>query len=131
MASKGMEDIVKQISELSVKDLAALIKKLEEEFGVSASAMMAAPSAAMPAAGQTPAAAVEEKSDYKVTLKETGADKMKVIKALRAVVQGVSIVEAKEKVENTPIVLAEAAPKEEAMKMKEELEKAGAKVELS
>jgi len=129
MASKGMEDIVKQISELSVKDLAALIKTLETEFGVSASAMMAAPSAA-PVAGQAVAAA-EEKSDYKVTLKESGTDKMKVIKALRAVVQGLSIVEAKEKVENTPVVLAESAPKEEAMKMKDELEKAGAKVELS
>lgn len=129
MASKGMEDIVKQISELSVKDLAALIKKLEEEFGVSASAMMAAPSAA-PAAGQVVAAA-EEKAEYKVTLKESGADKMKVIKALRSIVSGLSIVEAKEKVENTPVVIAEAAPKEEAMKMKDELEKAGAKVELS
>ena len=129
MASKGMEDIVKQISELSVKDLAALIKTLETEFGVSASAMMAAPSAA-PVAGQAVAAA-EEKSDYKVTLKESGTDKMKVIKALRAIVQGLSIVEAKEKVENTPVVLAESAPKEEAMKMKDELEKAGAKVELS
>jgi len=129
MASKGMEDIVKQISELSVKDLAALIKTLETEFGVSASAMMAAPSAA-PVAGQAVAAA-EEKSDYKVTLKESGTDKMKVIKALRAIVQGLSIVEAKEKVENTPVVIAESAPKEEAMKMKDELEKAGAKVELS
>ena len=129
MASKGMEDIVKQISELSVKDLAALIKTLETEFGVSASAMMAAPSAA-PVAGQAVAAA-EEKTDYKVTLKESGTDKMKVIKALRAIVQGLSIVEAKEKVENTPVVIAESAPKEEAMKMKDELEKAGAKVELS
>ncbi len=129
MASKGMEDIVKQISELSVKDLAALIKTLETEFGVSASAMMAAPSAA-PVAGQAVTVA-EEKSDYKVTLKESGTDKMKVIKALRAIVQGLSIVEAKEKVENTPVVVVESAPKEEAMKMKDELEKAGAKVELS
>jgi large subunit ribosomal protein L7/L12 len=130
MASKGMEDIVKQISELSVKDLAALIKKLEEEFGVSASAMVAAPAvSAAPAAGAVPAA--EEKSEYKVTLKDAGANKMNVIKALRTMIQGLSIVDAKEKVENTPVIVAESAPKEEAMKMKDELEKAGAKVELS
>jgi len=130
MASKGMEDIVKQISDLSVKDLAVLIKKLEEEFGVSAAAIAtAAPAAAT--AGQAAAPAVEEKAEYKVTLKESGADKMKVIKALRTLVQGISIVDAKDKVENAPVVIAEAAPKDEAMKMKDELEKAGAKVELA
>jgi len=126
--AKGMEEIVKQIAELPVKELAELIKKLEEEFGVSAAAMMSAPSAAAPAAAQ---AAAEEKAEYKVTLTDSGAEKMKVIKALRTIVSGLSIVEAKEKVENTPVVIAESAPKEEAMKMKDELEKAGAKVELS
>jgi len=130
MASKGLEDIVKQISELSVKDLAALVKKLEEEFGVSA-AIAAAPAAAVSAGQPAAAAPAEEKSEYKVTLKESGANKMQVIKALRTVVQGLSIVEAKEKVENAPVVIAEAAPKEDAQKIKEELEKAGAKVELS
>lgn len=129
MASKGLEDIVKQISDLSVKDLSSLVKILEEEFGVSA-AMAAAPAVAVPAAGQA-AAPAEEKSEYKVTLKDSGANKMQVIKALRVVVQGLSIVEAKEKVENTPVVITEAAPKDEANKIKEELEKAGAKVELS
>lgn len=129
MASKGMEDIVKQISELSVKDLAALVKQLETEFGVSASAMMAAPAAA--GASAAPAAAAEEKTEYKVTLKESGSDKIKIIKALRALVPGLNLTEAKEKAENTPVVIAEAAPKDDAKKMKEELEKAGAKVELS
>jgi len=129
MASKGLEDIVKQISDLSVKDLSSLVKILEEEFGVSA-VMAAAPAAAVSTAGQV-AAPAEEKSEYKVTLKDSGANKMQVIKALRVVVQGLSIVEAKEKVENTPVVITEAAPKDEANKIKEELEKAGAKVELS
>jgi large subunit ribosomal protein L7/L12 len=123
-----MEDIVKQISELSVKDLAALVKQLETEFGVSASAMMAAPAAA---ASAVPAAAAEEKTEYKVTMKEAGSDKIKVIKALRALIPGLNLTEAKEKAENTPVVVAEAAPKDDAKKMKEELEKAGAKVELS
>lgn len=129
MASKGMEDIVKQISELTVKDLASLIKLLEEEFGVSAAAMATA--APLATAGQAAVPAVEEKAEYKVTLTDSGAEKMKVIKALRTLVQGISIVDAKEKVENTPVVVAESAPKDEAMKMKDELEKAGAKVELS
>ncbi len=129
MAFKGMEDIVKQISELSVKDLAALIKLLEEEFGVSAAAMATAAPAA--SAGQAAAPAAEEKAEYKVTLQDSGAEKMKVIKALRTLIQGISIVDAKDKVENAPVVIAEAAPKDEAMKMKDELEKAGAKVELS
>ncbi len=129
MAAKAMDDIVKQISELSVKDLAALIKKLEEEFGVSAAAMTAAAPAA--AAGQAAAPAAEEKTEYKVTLKDAGADKIKVIKALRSVIAGLNLTEAKEKAEGAPVVLAEAASKEDAHRMKEAIEAAGAKVELS
>lgn len=126
MAPKAMEDIVKQISELSVRDLADLVKKLEQEFGVSAAAMTAAAPAAVSAA---PVA--EEKSEYKVTLKDAGSDKIKVIKALRSVLTGLNLTEAKEKVENAPVVLSEAASKEDAQKMKEAIEAAGAKVELS
>lgn len=130
MASKGMEDMIKQISEMSVKDLSDLVKKLEEEFGVSAAAMAtAAPVAA--AGGEAGATQAEEKSEYKVTLKEMGTEKIKVIKALRSVINGLNLTEAKEKVESAPVVIAEAAPKEEAQKMKEALEAAGAKVELS
>lgn len=126
--SKGMEDIIKSISEMSVKDLAGLVKKLEEEFGVSA-AMPVAAAAAPAAAGE--AAVAEEKTEYKVTLKDAGSEKIKVIKALRSVINGLSLTDAKEKAEGAPVVIAEAAPKEEAQKMKEALEAAGAKVELS
>ena len=122
------EDIVKQISDMSVKDLADLVKKLETEFGVSA----AMPVAAAPvAAAGGEAVQAEEKSEYKVTLKETGSEKIKVIKALRALINGLSLTDAKEKAESAPTVISESAPKEEAEKMKKMLEEAGAKVELA
>jgi len=127
MPSKGTEDIIKQISDMSVKDLADLVKKLETEFDVSA----AMPAAAAPVAGAGEAVAKEEKTEFKVTLKETGSEKIKVIKALRVLISGLSLTEAKEKAEGAPVVVAEAAPKEDAEKMKKLLEEAGAKVELS
>ncbi len=126
MAPKGTEDIIKTISDMTVKDLADLVKKLEDEFGVSAAMPVAA---AAPAAGE--AAVAEEKTEYNVTLKETGSEKIKVIKALRSVIDGLSLTDAKGKAEGSPIIIAEAVPKEEAQKMKEALEAAGAKVELS
>ena len=119
---------VEEIGKMSVMELAGLIKDLEETFGVSASMSVAAAApAAAPAVAAAPAA---EKSEFKVTIKDSGPEKIKVIKALRAVTSK-SLTEAKEMVESAPCVVAEAAPKEEAHKMKEELEKAGAKVELS
>ena len=123
--------IVDEIKKMSVMELAELIKTLEETFGVSAAAPVGA--VAMPAAqgAAAPAAAAEEKSEYKVTLKESGADKIKVIKALRTVATSLSLGAAKEAVEGTPFVVAEAASKEDAQKMKKVLEEAGAKVELS
>ena len=124
MASKMIEDIKK----MSVMDLAALIKEIEKEFGVSAAAPVAV-AAAPAAAGAAPAVA-EEKNEYKVTLKESGADKLKVIKALRSVTT-LALGAAKEAVENPPFVVSEAAPKEEAAKIKKALEESGAKVELS
>jgi large subunit ribosomal protein L7/L12 len=120
--------IVDEISKLSVMELAGLVKELEEKFGVTAAAPMAA--MAMPtAAGAAPAAA-EEKSEYKVTMKEAGSDKIKVIKALRTV-STLSLGAAKEAVESAPFVVAESAAKEDAQKIKKALEEAGAKVELS
>jgi large subunit ribosomal protein L7/L12 len=121
--------VVDEIKKMTVMELAELIKTLETTFGVSA----AAPVAAAPAAATAvvpAAAAAEEKNEYKVTLKEAGASKINVIKALRAVTS-LALGAAKEAVENTPFVIAEAAPKEEAQKIKKELEAAGAKVELS
>lgn len=127
MSAKSYENIVDQIGSLTVLELAELVKAMEEKFGVSA--------AAMPAASAAPAAAAaapkqEEKSEYKVTLKDGGAEKIKAIKALRSVTS-LGLSEAKTAVEQAPTVIAEAASKEDAEKMKKALEEAGAKVELA
>lgn len=120
--------IIDDIKKMSVMDLAQLIKDLEETFGVSAAAPVAA--VAVSAGVAAPAAQAEEKLEYKVTLKESGANKINVIKALRTVTT-LSLGAAKEAVENVPFVVSEAAPKDDAQKMKKALEEAGAKVELS
>lgn len=127
MATKSFEQIIDQIGNLSVLELAELVKGLEEKFGVSAAMPMAAAPVAS-AAAEAPKA--EEKSEYKVTLKDGGAEKIKAIKALRQVTT-LGLTEAKSAVDNAPTVIAEAASKADAMKMKETLEAAGAKVELS
>ncbi len=119
--------IVDEIGKLSVMELAELVKALEEKFGVTAAAPMAA-AAAPVAAGAAPVA--EEKSEYKVTMQEAGTDKIKVIKALRTITT-LSLGAAKEAVEGAPFVVAESAAKEDAQKMKKTLEEAGAKVELA
>lgn len=82
-----------------------------------------------PASEATPIA--EEKSEYKVTLQEAGDKKIDVIKALRKVVPGLALTEAKSKAESAPVIIAESVSKEDAQKMKETLEAAGAKVQLS
>jgi len=129
MAANMQEKLIQDISNMTVLELADLVKALEEKFGVSA-AMPTASAAAAPVAA---AAAVEEKSEYKVTLKEAGDDskKIAVIKALRKVVPALNLTDAKKMVESTPAVVLEAASKDDAKKIKEELEAAGAKVELS
>jgi large subunit ribosomal protein L7/L12 len=125
MASK-IEKLVEEIGGLTMLESADLVKALEEKFGVSA----AMPVSAAPAvAGE--AAPKEEKTEFKVTLKESGPEKIKSIKALRSVVSGLSLSDAKKAVEETPSVLAESVSKEEAEKIKKALEEAGAKVELS
>lgn len=133
MASK-QEQLIKEIGGLTVLELAQLVKGLESEFGISA----AAPVMAGPAAGAGEAAGAaksEEKSEYKVELLDGGANKINVIKALRSVVGTLGLVEAKKLVEeasaSAPSIIAEAASKEDAKKMKEALEAAGAKVKLS
>jgi large subunit ribosomal protein L7/L12 len=124
MASKSFEHIIDDISALTVIELAELVKRLQEKFGVSAAMpAAAAPSAAAPAA--------EEKSEFKVELVESGPDKIKVIKALRQINKDLSLTEAKNVVEGAPAVLFEHAKKEDAQKMKQELEAVGAKVTLS
>ena len=125
--SQVIDKIIEQIEQMSVLELSALVKGVQEKFGVSAAMAMPAHMAGA-AAGE--AAKVEEKTEFKVTLKSSGAEKIKVIKALREVSQ-FDLKKAKEIVDSAPSVIAEAAPKAEAEKMKEKLEAAGATVELS
>ncbi len=129
MATKSYEKVLDEIGNMSVIELADFVKALEDKFGVTAAMPVAAAGGATAAAEAAPAA--EEKSAYKVTLKEGGAEKIKTIKALRQVVQGLSLSDAKKAVEEAPSVLVESAPKEDAEKIKKELEAVGAKVELA
>ena len=127
-STKSYDKIIEQIEGMTLLEVAELVKALEEKFGVSASMPMSAAPAA--AAAPAEAAAAEEKTEYKVTLKDGGPEKIKTIKALRSVTT-LNLTDAKKAVEEAPTVIAESAPKADAKKIKEELEKAGAKVELS
>ena len=123
--------LVEQLSELSVLEIAGLVKQLEEKWGVSAATPVAV--AAGPAAGATggaaPAAA-EEKSTFDVILKEMGSNKIGVIKEVRAAVPGLGLAEAKALVEGAPKTIKEGVTKEEAEEIKKKIEAAGAKVEI-
>ena len=121
----NLDQIVEQLSGLTVLEAAELSKKLEEKWGVSAAAPVAA--AAGPAAAAAPAA--EAKTTFDVVLKETGANKIGVIKEVRAVTS-LGLKEAKDLVEGAPKTVKEGATKEEAEEIKKKLETAGAKVEL-
>ena len=120
------EEIISAIESMTVLELADLVKELEEKFGVSAAAPVAV--AAGPAAGA--AAAAEEKTEFDVVLTDVGAEKIKVIKAVREVVSGLGLKEAKELVEAAPKALKEGVSKEEAEKIKKMFEEVGAKVEI-
>ncbi len=125
--SKNFDSIISSIETMTVLELSDLVKALEEKFGVSA-ASMSAPSAA---AGEVEAAApVAEKTEFKVVLKEMGADKIAVIKAVRQILPTLGLGEAKKLVESAPITVLEAASKDDAKKAKEVIEAAGAKIEL-
>ncbi len=126
MSDIKREDVIKYIESMSVLDLAELVKELESRFGVSA----AAPVAAVSAAGAPQAAAqAAEKTEFTVILKSVGADKIKVIKEVRAVT-ALGLKEAKDLVEGAPKTLKEGVSKEEAEKIKKQVEAAGAQVEL-
>ncbi|HID66204.1 MAG TPA: 50S ribosomal protein L7/L12 [Aquificaceae bacterium] len=112
---------------MSVLEVAELVKRLEEEFGVSASAMVAAAPAAGAAAGAT--AQAEEKTEFDVILKSAGKNKIQVIKAVREIT-GLGLKEAKELVDNAPKPIKEGVSKEEAEQIKKKLEEAGAEVEI-
>jgi large subunit ribosomal protein L7/L12 len=122
------EQIVEQLSGLTVLQIADLVKKLEEKWGVSAAAPVAI---AAPAAGGAAAApAVEEKTTFDVILNEVGANKIAVIKEVRASVPGLGLAEAKALVESAPKPVKEGVTKQEAEEIKKKIEAAGAKVEI-
>ena len=119
-----LNKIVEEIKTLTVMEVADLVKKLEEEFGVSAAAAVAAP-----VAGGAAAPAAEEKSEFTVVLKEAGASKIGVIKVVREVT-GLGLGEAKALVDGAPATIKENVPAEEAKAMETKLKEAGATVEL-
>jgi large subunit ribosomal protein L7/L12 len=121
MATK--EELLESIKTLSVLELADLVKALEEEFGVSAAAPVAV--AAAPAAGDGAAAAVEEQTEFTVTLAEIGPNKINVIKAVRELTN-LGLREAKDLVESAPVAVRESVSKDDANETKAKLEAAGA-----
>lgn len=124
--SLSNEDIIEAISSKTLVEVMELVKAMEEKFGVSAAAPVAV--AAAPAAGGG-AAAAEEKTEFNVVLAAVGEKKVEVIKAVRAIT-GLGLKEAKDLVEGAPQTVKEGASKDDAEKMKKDLEAAGAKVEL-
>lgn len=124
------EELIEEIKKMPVMELAELVKALEEEFGVSAAPVAVAAPAAGGAAAGGAAAATEEKTEFTVTLKEIGENKINVIKAVREFTT-LGLKEAKELVESAPKPVKEGVNKEEAAAIKAKLEEAGAKVEVN
>ena len=123
MASEKITAMIEEVKTLTVLELAELVHALEDEFGVSA----AAAAVAAPAAGAAPAD--EEKTEFDVVLKSAGANKIAVIKVVRALT-GLGLKEAKEIVDNAPKTLKEAVSKEDAEKIVNDLKEAGAEAEM-
>lgn len=125
MASEKVLAFVENVKELTVLELAELVKALEEEFGVSAAAPVAV--AAAPVAGAAPAA--EEKTEFDVVLKSAGGNKIAVIKVVREIT-GLGLKEAKEVVDNAPKAVKEGVSKDDADAISKKLTEAGAEVEV-
>ncbi len=124
------EDILTAIAKMNVLELAELVKALEDKFGIKAAAMPVMGAAAPAAQGaQQAQQPEEEKNEFTVTLSEAGAEKIKVIKEIR-VITSLGLKEAKELVEGAPKVIKEGVSKEDAAKIKQQLEAVGAKVEI-
>ncbi|MFH0797573.1 MAG: 50S ribosomal protein L7/L12 [Candidatus Omnitrophota bacterium] len=125
----GKEELISAISNLSVLELAELTKALEEKFGVSAAMPVIAGGAVSAAAGGAAPAEAEEKTSFTVILTEAGANKIPVIKEVRAITN-LGLKESKDLVEGVPKPVKENASKEEAEEIKKKLEAVGAKVEV-
>jgi large subunit ribosomal protein L7/L12 len=117
------DQLIQEIESMTVLELASLVKALEERFGVSAAAVASAAPA-----GAAAAAPLEEQTEFNVELTEAGANKLNVIKAVREIVSGLGLKEAKDLVDGAPKMVKEGVSKDEAAKIKEKLEAAGAKV---
>ena len=126
MAEVNMESFIDYVENMTVLELSKLVKALEERLGVSAAAPVAV---AAVAGGAAPAAAAEEKTEFDVILASFGDNKVAVIKEVRAIT-GLGLKEAKDLVEAAPKAIKEAVSKEDADKIKAQLEAAGAKVEI-
>ena len=127
MADLSKDQVVDYLSNLPVIQIAELIKTLEDKWGVKAAPVAVAGPAA--AGGAAPAAAAEEKTEFNIELKDAGANKINVIKVVREIT-GLGLKEAKDLVEGAPKAVKEGVNKDESEKLKAQLEKAGAKVEL-
>jgi large subunit ribosomal protein L7/L12 len=125
---KAVDEIMASIKNMTVLELSELIKALQAEFGVSAPTLVAAPTAASAEAAAAPAAA-EEKTEFSVILKEIGANKISVIRAVRELTT-LGLKEAKDFVESAPQTVKEGISQEEATAVKQKLEAAGATVEI-
>jgi|TARA_B110000495_G_C22991672_1_gene584046 large subunit ribosomal protein L7/L12 len=122
------DELIEEIKQMSVIDLSEVVKALEEEFGVSAAAPVAV--AAAPVGGDGGAAVAEEKTEFTVTLKDIGPNKISVIKAVREVTS-LGLKEAKDLVESAPKAIKEDISKDESAEIKTKIEAAGASVEIS
>ena len=127
--TKKMKDVMDTVESMTVLELADLVKALEDKFGVTAAAPVAVAAAGAGAAGAAGAAAAEEKSTFTVVLANAGANKIGVIKELRTITS-LGLKEAKDLVDGAPKTIKEGATKDEADKIKKQLEAAGAKIEL-
>ena len=131
MAELNQQQVIDYIKGISVLELSQLVKALESELGVSAAAAMPmAMPGAMGGGGAAAAAPVEEKTEFNVTLTETGGDKIKVIKVVREVTS-LGLKEAKDLVESAPKPIKEGVPKDEAEAIKKKFDEVGAKVTIS
>ena len=127
MASEKINALIEEVSNLTVLELSELVHALEEKFGVSAAAPVAVAAGPVAAA---PAEEVEEKTEFDVVMTSFGAEKVKVIKAVREIVSGLGLAEAKALVEAIPAKIKEGIAKEEAEELKKKLEDVGATVEI-
>jgi large subunit ribosomal protein L7/L12 len=127
MASEKIQGILETVGNLTVLELNELVNELQEQWGVTA-AVAAAPAAGGGAAA--PTEAVAEQDEFTVVIKDAGAQKIQVIKAVREVVPALGLKEAKDLVDSAPATVKDGLTKEDAAKMKEKLEAAGASIEI-